>query len=45
MQIHKKKSMARTGGYGDKKLNKDQIKNMQRKRKSDLVWLNDNLDI
>jgi PKHD-type hydroxylase len=33
--------MARTGGYGDKKLNKDQVKNMQRKRKSDLVWLND----
>ena len=33
--------MARTGGYGDKKLDKDQVKNMQRKRKSDLVWLND----
>jgi PKHD-type hydroxylase len=34
-------TMARTGGYGDKELTKDQIKNMQRKRKSDLVWLND----
>jgi len=34
-------TMARTGGYGDKKLTKDQIKNMQKKRKSDLVWLND----
>ena len=33
--------MARTGGYGDKKLDKNQVKNMQRKRKSDLVWLND----
>ena len=33
--------MARTGGYGDKKLNKDEVKNMQRKRKSDLVWLDD----
>ena len=33
--------MARTGGYGDKKLDKDQVKNMQRKRKSDLVWLDD----
>ena len=33
--------MARTGGYGDKKLNKDQVKNMQTKRKSDLVWLDD----
>ena len=36
-----KEVMARTGGYGDKKLDKDQVKNMQRKRKSDLVWLND----
>ncbi len=34
-------TMARTDGYGDKELTKDQIKNMQRKRKSDLVWLND----
>ena len=33
--------MARTGGYGDKKLNKDQIKDLKRKRNSDLVWLND----
>ena len=32
--------MARTGGYGDKKLKKD-VKNIQKKRKSDLVWLND----
>ena len=37
----KKEVMARTGGYGDKKLKEDEIKNMQRKRKSDLVWLND----
>ena len=36
-----KEVMARTGGYDDKKLNKDQVKNMQRKRKSDLVWLDD----
>ena len=34
-------TMARTGGYGDKELTKDQIKNIQRKRKSDLVWMND----
>ena len=33
--------MARTGGYGDRKLKKEEVKNMQRKRKSDLVWLND----
>jgi len=36
-----KESMARTGGYENQELNKDQVKNMQRKRKSDLVWLND----
>ena len=37
-----KEQMARTADYLDEKLNKDQVKNMQRKRKSDLVWLNDN---
>ena len=37
-----KESMALTGGYSDKKkLNKEEVKNLQRKRKSDLVWLND----
>ena len=36
-----KEVMARTGGYGDRKLNKEEVKNLQRKRKSDLVWLND----
>ena len=36
-----KEVMGRTGGYGDRKLNKDEVKNLQRKRKSDLVWLND----
>jgi len=34
-------TMARTGGYDDKKLNKDQIRDMKRKRNSDLVWLDD----
>ena len=33
--------LARTGGYGDKKLSKDEIKNMKRKRNSDITWLND----
>ena len=37
----KKEVMARTGGFGDKELNKEEVKNLQRKRKSDLVWLND----
>ena len=37
----KKEVMARTGGFGNKKLNKEDIKNLQRKRKSDLVWLDD----
>jgi PKHD-type hydroxylase len=34
-------TMARTGEYGDKELTKNQIKDMKRKRNSDLVWLND----
>ena len=34
-------TMARTGGYGDKELTKDQVRDMKRKRNSDLVWLND----
>ena len=38
---NQKEVIARTGGFGDKKLNKEDIKNLQRKRKSDLVWLND----
>ena len=34
--------MATTGGYGDpKKLNKDQIKDLKKKRDSDVVWMND----
>ena len=33
--------MARTGGYGDRKLNKEEVKDLKRKRNSDLVWLND----
>ena len=36
-------TMARTGGYGDnnKELTKQEIKDIKRKRNSDLVWLND----
>ena len=40
--LSKSETMARTGGYGDKELTKFEIKNMKRKRNSDLVWLNDN---
>ena len=36
-----KQVMARTGGYDKEKLNKEEVKNLQRKRRSDLVWLND----
>ena len=39
--LSKEETMARTGGFGDKELSQDQVLNMQRKRKSDLVWLND----
>ena len=38
----KKEVMARTGGFDKKNLNKEDIKNLQKKRKSDLVWMNDN---
>ena len=33
-------SLAKTGGYGDRELTKDEIRDMKRKRNSDLVWLN-----
>ena len=36
-----KEEMARTGGYGDRKLNKQEVLDLKRKRNSDLVWLND----
>jgi PKHD-type hydroxylase len=39
--LSQSESMARTGGYGDKELTKDQIRDMKIKRNSDLVWLND----
>ena len=34
-------TMAKTGGYGERELTKSQIKDMKKKRNSDLVWLND----
>jgi PKHD-type hydroxylase len=39
--LQKKEVMARTGGYGDKKLNKQEVLDLKRKRNSDLVWLDD----
>ena len=39
--LQQKEVMAKTGGYDNRKLKKDEVKNMQRKRKSDLVWLDD----
>jgi PKHD-type hydroxylase len=39
--LSKSESMALTGGYGDRKLTKNEIKDMKRRRNSDLVWLND----
>ena len=42
MLIQQEEVMARTGGYGDRKLSKEEeIKDLKRKRNSDLVWLND----
>ena len=34
--------IARTGEFKDKKLNKEQILNLKRKRNSNIVWLNEN---
>ena len=39
--LSRSEQVARTGGYEDKKLTNDQIKNMKKKRNSNLVWLND----
>ena len=39
--LSKEETIARTGGFDKPALSKDDIKNIQRKRKSDLVWLND----
>jgi PKHD-type hydroxylase len=39
--LNSKETLARTGGYGDKELTKDQIKDMKRKRNSDITWFND----
>jgi PKHD-type hydroxylase len=39
--LSKEEVLARTGGYDKEKLSKEDVKNIQRKRKSDLVWLND----
>ena len=33
--------MAVTGGYGDKKLNQTQVKDLKKKRNSNIVWMND----
>ena len=39
--LSQSETMARTGGYGDRELSKQEIKDMKRKRNSDLVWLNE----
>jgi PKHD-type hydroxylase len=39
--LSKSEVTARTGGYGDKELTKNQIKDMKRKRNSDITWFND----
>ena len=39
--LSKEETIARTGGFDKKKLSKEDVKNIQRKRKSDLVWLDD----
>ena len=39
--LQQKDDIARTGGFDKPKLSKEDVKNIQRKRKSDLVWFND----
>ena len=39
--LQQKERMARTGGYEDKELSKDEVRNLKYKRNSDLVWLDD----
>ena len=39
--LSKEETIARTGGFNKPTLTKDEIKNIQRKRKSDLVWLDE----
>ena len=39
--LQQQDSIARTGGFNKPKLSKEDIKNIQRKRRSDLVWFND----
>ena len=36
-----KEEMAVTGGYGNKKLNQREIKDLKKKRNSDIVWMSD----
>ena len=40
--LSRTEQMAVTGGYGDKKLNQEEFKNLKRTRNSDVTWLNDN---
>ena len=39
--LSKEESIARIGGFDQPTLSKNDVKNIQRKRRSDLVWLND----
>jgi PKHD-type hydroxylase len=39
--LSKNEMMARTGGFDNEKLSEKEVKDIKRKRNSDLVWLND----
>jgi PKHD-type hydroxylase len=39
--LSKSETMARTGSYSDKKLSKDELRNLKMKRNSDVVWLDE----
>ena len=40
--LSKSEVLAKVGGFKNKKLNKDEIKDLKRKRNSNIVWMNDN---
>jgi hypothetical protein len=41
MVYHKQKQWRRTGGYGDRELSKQEIKDIKRKRNSDLYCMDE----
>ena len=41
--LQTREEMAITGGYGNQKLNQRQVKDLKKKRDSNIVWISENL--